>query len=198
MMLIFLIQGGKKVTELCGMRPTPVGVPVKRVLRPCGCGLAPVRGLQQAEPLADDLFCILIAFPLIFDFQPRPLVGVESLEVGTAEATIGRVRRHQQSAIGPAQLGSRMLKDYRCLRRIVAGLEVGRIGRACAQRQYGGQRNAAGNSPPKVLRDVGQCLVRPLSRSASRKFEILRKPSRLGRRPSIGIMNVKLERGFND
>ena len=190
------------MTELCAIGPAMVRFAGKPVSEPRGLALAPGRRLQPAQPVAHRLLRVLIAFPLVLDFQPRPLVGIERLEIGTAEAAIGRVRRDQQGAIGPAgQRFAMFVNVCRGLDPIVPGLKVGRGGRAGAQCQGrvggGTERRAARNPPPNVLQNIGHCRFGPLSRSASRKFKILRKQSRLGRRPSIGIMNAKLESAFN-
>jgi hypothetical protein len=42
-------------------------------------GLALARRLEQPQPLADIRFGTLIALPLILDFQPCPLLGIEGL-----------------------------------------------------------------------------------------------------------------------
>jgi hypothetical protein len=73
------------MTELCAIGPTLNRFAGKRGSGPRRIGLAPVRSLQSAQLVADRLLRVLIAFPLVLDLQPRPLVGVEGLEIGMAE-----------------------------------------------------------------------------------------------------------------
>src|SRR5690348_3503052 len=66
---------------------------------------APAGGLQQAKPLADVLFGLLIALPLIFELEPRPPIRVEGLQLKPAERAVGCGWRGQQGRIGPANCG---------------------------------------------------------------------------------------------
>lgn len=47
--------------------------------------LAPIGSLQPIQPFADGPLRLLLALPLIFDLQPRPLVGVDGLQLGAVE-----------------------------------------------------------------------------------------------------------------
>ena len=141
------------MTELCAIEPALV-LFAGKASRPRGFRLAPARGLQPPQLLAHRLLGGLIALPLVLDLDPRPLVGIERLEIGTAEAAIGRMRGDQQGAIGPA--GERMFaNDCRGLCPLVPGLKIARGGRAgaqCSSGTSGGtERRAARNPPPNVL-----------------------------------------------
>src|ERR1700760_3343367 len=94
------------MTELC----TPT---VTTRTRATGTGInahswadsAPAGGLQQAKPLADVLFGLLIALPLIFELEPRPPIRVEGFQLKPAECTVGCGWRCEQGRIGPANGG---------------------------------------------------------------------------------------------
>jgi hypothetical protein len=119
-----VIQDGKKMTELCAIEPALDRFAGRRS-GPCGIGVAPVRCLQQAQPFADHFLRVLITFPLIFDLQVRPLIGVERLEIGTAKAAIGRVWRRQQCPVGPAQLRITAAEACALSRRDSRSVELG-------------------------------------------------------------------------
>ena len=101
--------GGKKMTELCvlGVAISAGAVTLCVSLARLWTDLASGRRLQQLQPLARNSLRIPVALPLIFDFQPRPLVGIERLEVRPAEYAIGRGLGREQCRIRPA--GGRFL-----------------------------------------------------------------------------------------
>jgi hypothetical protein len=78
-----------------------------------GLGFAFHGGLQLAQTLANDLFCVLITFSLIFELQLRPLIGVQGLEVGPSEATIRRGLWRKQGTAGTTHLCLRFCRPCR-------------------------------------------------------------------------------------
>src|SRR6516225_11361410 len=50
--------------------------------------LTSIGRLQPAQPFADGLLRVLVALPLIFNFQPGPLIGIDGFQLGPAEHAI--------------------------------------------------------------------------------------------------------------
>jgi hypothetical protein len=62
-----------------------------------GLNLACARRLEQAQAVACNLLGILVALPLVIDFQAGPFIGIHSLDVGSLELAVGcRLRREQR------------------------------------------------------------------------------------------------------
>ena len=54
-----------------------------------GLNLARARGLEQAEAVARSLLGILVALPLVVDFQAGPFIRVHSTNVGSLVLAVG-------------------------------------------------------------------------------------------------------------
>src|SRR5260370_4879970 len=101
-----LVQYGGKMT--CRTRPNPCCMPDRRLAEPLlssELGFASRGGLQQAQALANDLFRVSIAIPLISELQTR---RVQAVEVGPPEATIGRGLWRKQGTVGATHFCLRM------------------------------------------------------------------------------------------
>ena len=55
--------------------------------------------------MTDYLLGVLVAFPLIFDLQACPKIGVHGFQVGPPERAVGRRLWRQEGAIGAAEAG---------------------------------------------------------------------------------------------
>ena len=96
-----LIQYGRKMTlrkrrtpAVCAIGVWPGPLLSSEFDFASGCGL------QLAQSIASDLFRMFIAFSFVFELQACPPIGVQGLEVGAPEATIGRRLWRKQGAIG--------------------------------------------------------------------------------------------------
>ena len=70
-----------------------------------GLRFALVRGLQQAQPVTDYILRVLVAFPLIFDLQACPKIGVHGLQLRPPEGAIGHRVWREQGTIRAAEAG---------------------------------------------------------------------------------------------
>src|SRR5277367_6836492 len=66
-----------------------------------GLDLAHARRLQQAQALARNLLGILVALPLVVDFQAGPFIRVHRSNVGSLELAVGRRLWREQRRVGP-------------------------------------------------------------------------------------------------
>jgi hypothetical protein len=97
-----------------------------------GIGLAPIRCPQPSLALSGGLLRMLVAPPLVGGFQPRKLLGIHGLELGSLEFAIGRRR------LGPAgPRCRRCVADRDSLPLHIAGAAGGR---QCAQYEGKGER----------------------------------------------------------
>src|SRR6185312_15085688 len=114
---------------------------------------------ELPEPFADSPFRALITLPLIFDLEPRPLLGIERLQIGPAEYAVRRPLRHEQGGIRPANLGFLLFHDRWRDR------SSGRLGPGCRrttgegtkqrQSQYDAVRDPRGHRKTVMHRLVG-------------------------------------------
>ena len=69
-----------------------------------GLNLACARRLQQAQALACNLLGILVALPLVVDFQAGPFIRVHSPNAGSLELAVGCRLWCEQRRVGPVDL----------------------------------------------------------------------------------------------
>ena len=137
-----LIQYGRKKTFRIGK--TPASLRYRRFAEPMlstGLSFAFCCGLQQAQTLANDFFRVLIAFPLVFELQARPPIGIQGLQVRPPEGAIGDGLRHKQGMVGTANSCFRTY--WRCRSRMDgfgSHFRLSRAGRAAGNRQRAPQR----------------------------------------------------------
>jgi hypothetical protein len=65
-----------------------------------GLNLARTRRLEQVQAVARNLLGILVALPLVIDFQARPFIRVDSINVGSLELAVGRWLWCEQRRVG--------------------------------------------------------------------------------------------------
>jgi hypothetical protein len=65
-----------------------------------GLDLARARRLEQAQAVARDLLGILVALPLVVDFQAGPFIRVHRTNVGPLEVAVGRRLWREQRRVG--------------------------------------------------------------------------------------------------
>jgi len=165
-----------------------------KTVRPGICRLASARRLQEAKPLSDDLFGVLVTLPLILELQPCPLIGIEGLQGGPSELAVRRGLRREKGWIRPADRGFLRFRAGR--RRLGLGRFGGRTGRAGGERSKHRQRDREAVRDPRFDRKTfWHRLVWPLVTSAHGSRML---PWRLGRRPSGAIMADKVESNFKN
>jgi hypothetical protein len=65
-----------------------------------GLNLARTRRLEQVQAVARNLLGILVALPLVIDFQAGPFIRVHSTDVGSLELAVGRRLWCEQRRVG--------------------------------------------------------------------------------------------------
>lgn len=141
------------MTELCTSTATTcAGAGLCASVAPLRPGLASERELQQAQPLADRLFGMLIALPFIFGLEARPLIGIDRFQIQPPELAIGRGLRRQQGRIRPANPAFLHLRVDGRLGRLCRFRRGS--GRASAQRGQHGKRGCHAARDPQSFRKM--------------------------------------------
>jgi hypothetical protein len=187
-----------------------------------GLDLARARRLEQAEAVARSLLGILVALPLVIDFQAGPFIRVHRTNVGSLVFAVGRRLRGEQRRFGSvdsqfsisARFGVSMGTDGSCPDLVPnrSGLTVSRIARAPGDRHRAeddrdGQKllDERRKAPrPRTCRFAAVVSIMRWTRdphthnSGSKRGKLQRAHRNKMRAASTAIMNGKVESYSNN